>query len=153
MRKYNFILMPLFFLVVSSPLLAQPEAQDPNTDITPNGIYTTFTNFVRKNPVPGVTVYFKDPERIENRVWFGSVFIKLKSDLKLNTSSKNNMRNLCWGFSDGENVYINANNYVKVSYHRFTKILYLGKKYSYFVGMRNVMEKTAGLLEELLVQL
>lgn len=147
---YPNILFFIFCCLVYFPIQAQ-------IDLPPNGIYSSYGGFAAHNPVPQVLVSIKkridqnqETEQIENRTWISVERIAIETTLKLRSVEKRNMKMFCWGFCDGNGVYISSRNYAKFSSVRFSKILYLGKNYSYFLGAKDLSERSAGFIGGLL---
>lgn len=70
--------------------------------------------------------------------WFTPSYFYIATDFKLGPTAKANMRNLSWGFSDGETLYINSHSYTKIPISLYSKVLYLGSHYSTFIAPRYV---------------
>lgn len=144
MKKYLFVLILLLFWIPQVLAQYKPKAQE--VPKLQNGVFSTFNNFLNQKPVSGVTVKIKNYWKVADQRWFNANRVKFKSDLKLGSEVKYKFRSLSWGFSDGNKLYINAKNYTRVTHNRFSEVIYLGRRYSYFAGMRNITEKTGGFV-------
>jgi hypothetical protein len=112
----------LFFLLlyVFCPGLAQDKC-------VPSGLYTTLYAMVNEKPLPDYEISFKR-RPFSSAKWICPSNLKIRPKLKTTND-------LIWGFSDGENYYINSSLYDPRGKSRYSKIQYMGKRFMVFMAV------------------
>lgn len=118
-KKIKFLLS-CSFLILLTGLFSNAWSQE---IALKEGVYTSFYSFVNQMPMVEMSIQVKDFDSYKRKLIRGSN-IKILSSLKLKKKELKNIKKMMWGFYDGQNLYINSNNYHGNSLQSTTNLTY-----------------------------
>ena len=80
------------------------------------GIYTSFFSFQNQRPVPGLSIELQGDDHWKES-WVSKNDVKIVSPHKLKGKEMKNIKEMMWGFFDGQDLYISSVNFPTVTYH------------------------------------
>ena len=109
---------PKFFLSCCLTLLLTAlslKAWSQDKDLKP-GIYTSFFSFQNQRPIPDLSIELLGDGHYKYS-WISKNEVKIVSPYKLKGKEMKNIKEMMWGFFDGEDLYISSVNFPTITYH------------------------------------